>query len=167
MLINFAFVKKKQVLKSIKGLTLNCLKVFCNVANFAQFFVKSKDPLLFIYTYIKGWSFVFKSWCNGPSKDFRKGEFWWETYNEFFGCPFLLGKNSFTRKPFKIKTVNRKYVHIIYFWPIQAHVFYGLFSKKIMMLFIYSLGVTVFAYFVLFSPFCGLFFLLLILWIWF
>lgn len=114
--------------------------MFCNVANVAQFFVKSKEPLLFIYTYIKGWSFVFKSWCNGPSTDFRKGEFWWKTYNEFYGFPFLLGKNSFTRKPFKIKTVNRKYVHIIYFWPIQAHVFYGLFSKKIMMLFIYSLS---------------------------
>ena len=71
-------------------------------------------------------------------------------------------KNSFTRKHFKIKTVNWKDVHIIFFWPIQAHVLYGLFSKKIMMLFIFSLAVTFFAYFGLFFTFCSLFFLLLI-----
>ena len=94
-----------------------------------NFLLKVKS-LYYLYTYIKGWSFVLKSWCNGPSKDFRKGEFWWKTYNEFYGFPFLLGKNTFTRKPFKIKTVNQKYVHILYFWPIQAHVLYGLFSKK-------------------------------------
>lgn len=130
-------------------------------------FLLKVRSLYYLYTYIKGWSFLFESWRNETAKDFRKGGFWWKTYYKFYGFPFLLGKNSFTRKPFKIKTVNRKYVHIIYSWPVQAHVLYGLFSKKIMMLFIYSLAVTVFAYFVLFSRFCSSFFLLLISWIWF
>lgn len=93
-------------------------------------FLLKVRSLYYLYTYIKGCSFLFKSWRNETAKDFRKGEFWWKTYYEFYGFPFLLGKNSFSRKPFKIKTVNRKDVHIIYFWPIQAHVLYGLFSKK-------------------------------------
>lgn len=102
-------------------------------------FLLKVRSLYYLYTYVKGCSFLFKSWRNEAAKDFRKGEFWWKTYYKFYGFPFLLGKNSFTRKPFKIKTVNRKYVHIIYFWPIKAHDLYG-FEKNHKALYSFACG---------------------------